>query len=332
MSLAVEQPRRKLWRPSRQQLPLVTTCIVCLLLYAIACYCYPKMLSVQVILNLVSENAYLGVVAIGMTVVILSGGIDLSVGSIVACSTIVMAVLVENRHWNPFAAMALVLVGGVLVGAGMGCLIQFFELPPFLVTLGGLFFFRGLGLYISLESIGFSHPLYEKLASMEIPLGHEFGLPLTSVIFLVMLLIAIYVLFFTRFGRNVYAIGGSESSALLMGLPVQRTKIGIYAVSGFCSSLAGILVTIYKTSGDANSAMGLELDAIATVVVGGALLTGGVGYVAGTFVGLLIFGTFQTAILFDGRPNPAWNRIVVGLLLFVFILLQKLLQFGKGRE
>jgi galactofuranose transport system permease protein len=291
---------------------------------------YPSFFKPQVTLNLIIDNAYLGVVAVGMTFVILSGGIDLSVGSIVGCTTIVVATLVENRHMHPVVAIVIVLAGGVIVGGLMGSLIHFFELPPFLVTLGGLFFFRGLALYISRESIGINHPAYDWLSSFEITMGGTMALPLSAIVFLVVLAIAIYISFFTRFGRNVYAIGGNESSALLMGLPVGRTKIGIYALSGLCSALGGVLLTMFKLSGDATSAVALELDAIAAVVVGGTLLTGGVGYVAGTFLGILIFGIIQTAITFDGRLSSWWTKIVVGLLLLAFILLQKLLQFGKG--
>jgi simple sugar transport system permease protein len=228
--------------------------------------------------------------------------------------------------------MALVLICGIIVGAAMGSLIHFFQLPPFLVTLGGLFLFRGLALYVSEESIGITHPLYDRLLAMEIPLSAKLAIPLAAIVFLVALLGAIYVSFFTRFGRNVYAIGGSESSALLMGLPVGRTKIGVYAMSGFCSALGGVLLTIYKVAGDATSGGGMELDAIAAVVVGGTLLTGGVGYVAGTFLGILIFGIIQTAITFDGSLSSWWSKIVVGMLLLAFILLQKLLQFGARSE
>lgn len=209
------------------------------------------------------------------------------------------------------------------VGAAMGTLIYVFDLPAFLVTLGGLFLFRGLALYVSEESIGITHPFYNRLLAMEIPLNGKLTLPLAAMVFLVVLIGGIYASFFTRFGRNVYAIGGSESSSLLMGLPVGRTKISVYALSGFCAALGGVLLTIYKVAGDATSGAGLELDAIAAVVVGGTLLTGGVGYVAGTFLGLLIFGIIQTAILFDGRLSSWWSKIVIGLLLLAFILLQK---------
>ncbi len=320
------------WLPSRQQVPLIATAVVCALLYIVAGRMYPSFFTARVALNLITDNAYLGVVAVGMTFVILSGGIDLSVGSILSCSTIVIALLVEQKHWHPLAALALVLVCGTLVGAGMGSLIYLFDLPAFLVTLGGLFLFRGLALYVSEESIGITHPFYDRLLAMEIPLGGKLALPLVAIVFLAVLCSAIYVSFYTRFGRNVYAIGGSEGSSLLMGLPVGRTKIGVYALSGFCAALGGVLLTIYKVAGDSTGGVGLELDAIAAVVVGGTLLTGGIGYVAGTFLGLLIFGIIQTAILFDGRLSSWWSKIVIGMLLLAFILLQKALQFGTRTD
>src|SRR5205823_2038323 len=161
--------------------------------------------------------------------------------------------------------------------------IHFFQLAPFLVTLAGLFFARGLAFVISLESISIDHPLYARLSGIALPLG-PIEVPLTAIAFLAVVVIAIYIAHFTRFGRNVYALGGSESSAALMGLPVARTKILVYTLCGFCAALAGVVHTIYIPSGNATAGTGLELDAIAVVVIGGTLLTGGIGYVAGTLL------------------------------------------------
>ena len=129
----------------------------------------------------------------------------------------------------------------------------------------------------------------------------------------------------TQFGRTVYAIGGSESSAALMGLPVFSTIVGVYAVSGFCASLAGVLYTLYMLSGYSLHATGLELDAIAAVVIGGTVLSGGAGHVPGTLFGVLVLGLIQTLISFNGTLSSWWTRIVIGMLLLVFCLLQRLL-------
>jgi len=310
---------------SVQRIPLLATAVVCVLLYATASLLYPGFFSLLVLKDLLADNAVLGVAAIGATFVILSGGIDLSVGAVIGCATIAMAVLIERAGMHPLIVIPLILLAGAAFGATMGLLIHLFSLPPFLVTLAGLFFCRGLGLVISKDSVGISHPLYTHLTSWAIPMGQGVALPLTAVIFLLALLAAIWISLYTSFGRNVYAIGGGESSAMLMGLPVGATKVGVYAFSGLCSTLAAAVSTIYTPKGWALTGTGMELDAIAAVVVGGTLLSGGVGHVAGTLLGVMIFGIIQTMINFQNL-NSWWTRIAVGLLLLGFVALQKLIQ------
>jgi len=316
-------------RAIQRNIPFLATVIVCLLLYFIAAMSYDGFASLRVLVNFFGDNSFLGVVALGLTFVILSGGIDLSVGAVIGLASVFLALALEK--WNLHAALAIpiVLLVGALFGAAMGALIQCFALPPFLVTLGGMFFARGLAYLLSLESLPITKYLDAISSRIRIPLGEVIELPATAIIFLVTLTIAFVVAHFTRFGRNVYAIGGNEQSAVLMGLPVARTKIGVYALSGFCSALAGIVYCLYTQSGNPNAGMGLELDAIAAVVIGGTLLSGGVGYVAGTVVGVLIFGIIQTAIVFQGTLNSWWTKIVIGVLLLAFILLQKIIQAKK---
>jgi simple sugar transport system permease protein len=136
----------------------------------------------------------------------------------------------------------------------------------------------------------------------------------------------------TRFGSYVYALGGGVQTARLMGVPVARTTIAIYALSGFLAGLSGIVFSLYTSAGYSLAAVGVELDAIAAVVIGGTLLTGGAGFVAGTLVGILIMGLIQTYIIFDGSLSSWWTKIVIGLLLFSFILLQKVLVWASGSE
>jgi galactofuranose transport system permease protein len=257
--------------------------------------------------------------------VILSGGIDLSVGAVLGFTTILVAVLIQRHHLAPLFAIALGLGTGTLLGLSMGFLIDRFELPPFLVTLGGMFFARGLGFIISPESVGIEHPFYDRLSQFSIPLGGKAALSATAIIYLAVFVIGILVTHQSPFGRNIYALGGSESSARLMGVPVGRTKLAVYALSGFCAALAGVVSTVYTGSGNPTLGVGFELDVIAAVVVGGTLLSGGVGSQIGTLAGVLIFGTIQTALVFDGRLNSWWLRIAIGGLLLVFILLQRLL-------
>jgi galactofuranose transport system permease protein len=305
-------------------LPLLATTLVLVALFGAASSLYPSFFTMRVVANIFGDNAFLGIAAIGMTFVILSGGIDLSVGSVLAFTTIFVATLIDGGL-HPMLAIPPALLVGTLFGAFMGTLIARYDLPPFLVTLGGMFFARGMAYIISTDSVRIRHPMYRAVQDFGIPLTEKATLPATGVIFVVMVIVGVLLLHFTRFGRNVYAVGGNESSARLMGLPVGMTKVAVYTFSGFCAALAGVTATFYMGSGNPALGFGFELDAIASVVIGGTLLTGGVGTVLGTLAGVLIFGTIQTALVFDGRLSSWWLRIAIGVLLLGFILFQRIL-------
>jgi ribose/xylose/arabinose/galactoside ABC-type transport system permease subunit len=308
--------------------PVVASVLLLLAMVTFGSVMYTGFFSAQVFLNLLIDNAFLLVVAVGMTFVILTGGIDLSVGSVVALTTMVSATLVEHHHWSPGVVIALVLAGGALFGAVQGWLIQRFRLQPFIVTLAGMFLARGLCYVISIDSISITEPTFTHIAQERVPLGGGNALSIGSLIALATFALAVFVAHGTAFGRNVYAIGGSEHSAVLMGLPVAGTLVGVYALSGACAALGGVLFTFYMLSGYGLHATGLELDAIASVVIGGTLLAGGVGLVAGTLCGVLMLGLIQTLITFDGSLSAWWTRIVIGALLLAFCLLQRLTQRG----
>jgi len=306
--------------------PVAASVLLLLAMVTFGSVMYTGFFSAQVFLNLLIDNAFLLVVAVGMTFVILTGGIDLSVGSVVALTTMVSAALVETRRWPPVVVIPLVLAGGAVFGTLQGWLIQRFRLQPFIVTLAGMFLARGLCYVISIDSISITEPTFTAIAQTRIPLFGGTALSVGSVIALATFAIAVFVAHGTAFGRNVYAIGGNAHSALLMGLPVARTVVGVYALSGFCAALGGVLFTFYMLSGYGLHAQGLELDAIASVVIGGTLLAGGVGLVAGTLCGVLMLGLIQTLITFDGTLSAWWTRIVIGALLLAFCLLQRLTQ------
>jgi len=307
----------------RRHIPLLAGLAVYVALYAAACLAYEGFATLQVFVNFLDDNAPLGVVAIGMTFVILSGGIDLSVGSMAALCATVIAVLVEQCGWSPAPAFAVALGIGTVVGLAMGGIIEGLGIAPFIVTLAGMFFARGLALIVHTGSLAISHPTQNALSAWGLPLPGDVRLPLTAVVFLAVCLVGTYLSVLTRFGRSVYAVGGNEESARLMGLRVRRTKVAVYGLSGFCAALGGVLTTVYQSAGDSRAGIGMELDAIAAAVVGGTLLTGGIGTIPGTLVGVLIFGIIQTGIMFDGRLNSWWTRVAIGLLLLGFILLQK---------
>lgn len=316
--------------PNARTLPLFVTIALFALMFGVGAARYEGFFSLQVFFNLFIDNAFLIIAAIGMSFVILSGGIDLSVGAVMALTTMVSAALVEHHHVSPWLVIPLVLAMGSLLGLLMGTLIHCFNLQPFIVTLGGMFLARGLCYLISIDAITISDAGYAALSQQHLLLWGESYISWNVVIALIVVALAIYVAHFTAFGRNVYAIGGNERSALLMGLPVAGTKIGVYTLSGFCSALAGVVFSFYMLSGYGLHAQGMELDAIAAVVIGGTLLTGGVGYVFGTVFGVLILGIIQSLIMFDGTLSSWWTKIAIGLLLCGFCLLQRLLEPGAG--
>jgi ribose/xylose/arabinose/galactoside ABC-type transport system permease subunit len=318
-------------RPLQRNVPFLATATVCLLLYVAASLRYKGFASLAVFVNFFGDNAFLGIAAIGMTFVILSGGIDLSVGGLAGLISVLCGVLIEKHHVHPAICLPILLLIGLLFGSAIGAVIQFFALPPFLVTLAGMFLARGLAYALQLESIQIRHYFDAIEGALHLPLGSRIELRAAPVIFLSVFAAALWIAHWTRFGRNIYAIGGNEQSALLMGLPVARSKVAVYALSGLCSALVGIVYSLDTLAANPNALGGLELDAIAAVVIGGTLLSGGVGYVAGTMVGLLILAIIQTAIAFDGRLNSWWTRIAIGVLLLAFILLQKLIQAKKFR-
>ncbi len=305
--------------------PLLITISVFLVGYLAAGLVYPTMQKPQVFFNLFINNASLLIISIGMTFVILLKGIDLSVASLLALTSVASAALLKNGM-SPALVIPLMLLMGITFGFVMGCIIHYLKVEPFIVTLMGSFFARGMGAIISNLSITIDDKFYRFLAltPVHIPFFENAYVYIYSIVALLLLLVAIYLAFFTRFGRTVYAIGNNEQSALLMGLPVARTKIIVYSFSGFCSALAGIVFSISLSSGYGYYAPAMEMDAIASVVMGGTLLTGGVGNVIGTLFGVLINGTIVSILQFNGTLSSWWTKIGVGVLTLIFIGIQSL--------
>lgn len=304
-------------------LPLLATIVIFILAYAVCAVQYPSMLSTRVVGNLLTDNAFLGIAAVGMTFVILSGGIDLSIGSVIAFTGVFLAVLLRDTSIHPLLAFVIVLIITTAFGAGMGAIIHFLKMPAFIVTLAGMFLARGIAFVLSIDSIPIEHPFYSQLSDLYFLLPGGGRLTLIGAVMLVVFAAGILLAHRTRFGANVYALGGGEHTAQLMGVPVSRTIILIYALSGFLAGLSGIVFSLYTSAGYSLATVGVELDAIAAVVIGGTLLTGGAGFVGGTLIGILIQGLIQTYITFDGTLSSWWTKILIGFLLFAFILLQK---------
>jgi galactofuranose transport system permease protein len=338
---ATEGRARSRFLPDARYAPVLATLGLLVLIFVIGANRYTGFLAGQTIFNLFIDNSFLIVLAVGMTFVILTGGIDLSVGSVVALSAIVAAALLKNG-WSAPVAIVVVLVMGAVFGLLVGLFIHYFEVQPFIATLAAMFLARGLCYVVSLNTISITDPFFTKMSQTRIKMWqtgtsydgvtavYAFISP-GVVIALVVVAIAVFVLHYTRVGRTIYAIGGNEQSATLMGLPVARTKVLAYVVSGLCSAIGGLLFAFYSLSGYSLTALGMELDAISAVVIGGTLLTGGSGFVIGSVLGVLVLGTIQTIISFEGTLSSWWTKIVIGVLLLVFVVLQRVLLIWRRK-
>lgn len=309
---------------------LLATIAIFILVYVLGGQLYPAMKKPQVFLNLFINNASLLIISIGMTVVVIMGGIDLSVAAMIALSSVASAALLQV-NMNPLLVIGLMLLMGIGLGFVMGCIIHYLKVEAFVVTLMGQFFARGMAYVINESSVTIKNEFYNFLALTKIPLPFfEKAYVYIPTLVGVVLLIFTYILMSsTRFGRTVYAIGNNEQSALLMGLPVARTKLIVYSFSGFCSALAGIVFSISLLSGYGGYAQSMEMDAIASVVIGGTALTGGTGTVLGTLFGVLINGTIVSILQLNGTLTSWWTRIGVGALTLIFIGIQSLFYIRK---
>lgn len=316
---------------SYKYINLMITVVLFFALFAAGSILYNGFFSTQVLLNMLIDNAFLIITAIGMTFVLIIGGIDISVGSVIALVCMLSAYLLEIQHLSAMIVIPLMLLMGFLFGLVQGSFIHFFTIQPFIVTLAGMFLARGLCYVISIDTIMITNPFYQFVATYRIPLPFGNFISISVIIALVLVLAALYLSNYTKFGRAVYAIGGNAQSAMLMGLPVGRTKVLVYGLSGFCSALSGVVFSFYMLSGYGLHAMGLEMDAIASAVIGGTPLTGGVGFVTGTLFGVLIQGVIQTLIMFQGTLSSWWTKIAVAFLLCLFIVLQRIVVSRKER-
>lgn len=309
------------------------TVILFIVLYGIGIAMYNGFSRPQVFWNLLIDNASLIIVTVGVTFTIITGGggIDISIGAVVALVCMCLAYLLQNTELAIPVVICLVLLIGIVIGFVQGYLISVFKMQPFIVTLAGMFFCRGMTAVISRDTINIDNPSYVAIASERINMFGTGFISVGALVALIVLIIAIIVLKYTKFGRTIFAIGGNENSASLMGLPVTKTKILAYVISGFCAALGGVVYSWTMLSGYTLHAMGMEMDAIASSVIGGTLLTGGVAFMPGTIFGVLIQGIILTFITFQGTLSAWWTKIVVGALLCIFIIMQALITEHKNK-
>lgn len=320
---------------------LLITVILFVVMYAAGCIVYANkgFTHLQTFLNILINNAGLICITAGMTCVMLTGGIDISVGSVVAMDCMFLAVGMEEWGMKSPVLMLLVLLIGVVFGIVQGYCIAYLDIQPFIVTMAGMFFARGMTAVICTDQVSIvSDELFVKLSTMKLNIPFNIGayenkkgilqvpyVRITVVIALLVVLLIFLMLKYTKFGRSIYAVGGNSQSATLMGLDVRKTKMKTYVLASFLASIGGICYCLNTMCGTTTQASGLEMDAISSAVIGGTLLTGGVGNVGGSLVGVLINGTISTLVKSHGKLVSSWANIVTAILLCFFIVLQAIL-------
>lgn len=323
---------------------LLITIVMFIIMYAIGMVVFfdKGFARPQMFLNLFISNAGLLVIACGLTIVMITGGIDISVGSVTALVCMCAADMMENKGASAYQALFFSLFIGVLFGVVQGYLISYLKIQPFIITLAGLFFGRGMTAIVSTDMIAIKNETFLKWANAKIflPFGYynRHGVLVnayiypTVIIALIVILVISIILRFTKFGRALYAIGGNEQSAVMMGLNVKATKMKAYVLDGFLAGLGGFLFCLNSCAGFVEQAKGLEMDAIAAAVIGGTLLSGGVGTVIGTVFGVLIKGTIASLITTQGTLSSWWVRIVLSIMLCFFIVLQAIIGGASLRQ
>jgi simple sugar transport system permease protein len=322
---------------------LLITIALFAVMYIAGCIIYGSkgFTHLQTFLNILITNAGLICVTCGMTCIMLTGGIDISVGSLIALDCMILAVGMERWNMNPVLLMILVLIIGLVFGAFQGFCVGYLEIQPFIVTMAGMFFGRGMTAVICTDQVSISNEFFKGLANAKInlPFGSYTNakgveqipyIRIPVVVALIVLVVIFFMLRYTKFGRSLYAVGGSEASASMMGLDCKKIKMKAYILSSFLCSIGGICYCLNTMSGNVQQAKGLEMDAIASSVIGGTLLTGGVGNVIGSFFGVLINGTISTLVKTNGKLLSSWSSIAVAALLCFFIVLQSI--FAKIKD
>ena len=344
-----KQPRLRQREPltDTQMLMLISIGIFAIMYIAAMLTLKGGFLKFQQFFDLLNDNAALIIVACSLTIVMIGGGINISVGGVISLTCMSCAIFLNNSSIgnNTLGILLTFLLAlgiGLCFGVLHGFLVSRLEIQPFIVTLAGMFLARGLTTILSVNPVKVKHKGFLKLVKTKlriawlgyiskkgklIPAKIEIG----ALIAIAVVILVFLLLRYTKFGRNIYAVGGNRQSALMLGINVKRTIFWSYVLSGVLSGLAGFVFLMHKPAGNASVAMRSEMDAIASSIIGGTLLTGGVGNVIGTFFGTMILATIQKIIALSPLNKSWWQEMANGAMLSFFILLQSVVLMRKNR-
>ena len=296
----------------------------------------------QMFLNLFVSNAGLQVIACGLTIVMITGGIDISVGSVTALVCMVLADLMENKGVNAYAAVLVALLIGVAFGVVQGFLVAYLDIQPFIVTLAGMFFARGMTTIVNTKPFNVANESFTALKETRVivpgmgsvnKLGNYVNayVEIGVIVALLVVILMFIMLRWTKMGRSFYAVGGNNQSALMLGINVKRTKFMSHLLCGLLAGIGGYVYFLHVGSGSASHASGMEMNAIASSIIGGTMLTGGVGNIIGTFFGVLSLSTIQNIVSSAGLDQAWWTGITIAAMLCLFLVVQSVVIARKKK-
>ena len=325
---------------------LIITIAVFFVMYTSAViYLKQGFLKPQMFFNILNENASLLVLSCGMTLVMITGGIDISVGQVTSLVCMTCAVYLQKVNdglivGNVFTSMCIALAIGLAFGIVQGFLVAYLELQPFIVTLAGLFFAKGMTTIVSSDRIAVTYEPFVKLCRTEVTIPflgsvNKKGIYIPAYVEVgVVVALAVVILLFcflkwTKLGRNFYAVGGNNQSANMLGINVKLTKFLAHVLCGLCAGIGGYLFFLHACSGSPLHAQGAEMNAIASSIIGGTLLSGGVGNIIGTLFGVLSLSTIKNIVTSLGLDEAWWTNITVGAMLCVFLIIQSVILYVR---
>lgn len=296
----------------------------------------------QAFFNLLNANAALIILSCGLSLVMITGGIDISVGGVTALVSMCCAVYLDFHNGNVPMAIVLALAIGLAFGAFQGFLVAYLDIQPFIVTLAGMFFARGMTTIVNTEPFNVANEAFKALKNTRVivpGLGTvnrrgiyvDAYVELGVIVAIIVVIIMFCLLRWTKLGRNFYAVGGNRQSALMLGINVKRTRFLSHLICGLLAGIGGFVYFLHVGSGSASHATGAEMDAIASSIIGGTMLTGGVGNIAGTFFGVLSLGTIQNIVSTAGLDKAWWTGITRAAMLCLFLVIQSVLMARKKK-
>ena len=296
----------------------------------------------QTFFNILNANASLIILSCGMSLVMITGGIDISVGGVTALVSMCCAVYLDYHNGNVFVAVLIALAIGLAFGLVQGFLVAYLDIQPFIVTLAGMFFARGMTTIVNTNPFNVQNEAFVALKETRV-IVPGFGsvnklgkyvpayIEISVVVAILIVIVLFCVLRWTKLGRSFYAVGGNSQSALMLGINVKRTKFLSHLICGLLAGVGGFVYFMHVGSGSASHASGMEMNAIASSIIGGTMLTGGVGNIIGTFFGVLSLSTIQNIVSSAGLDQAWWTGITIAAMLCLFLVIQSIVMARKKR-